>query len=201
MTPTNRLLGISTFLACLCGCGSAGAPPPPPNYFPQPGASTGTLLNIGDTFPELHTVDLDGNQIVLGPDVLGERATLIVFWSTWCGHCMNELPHEIALSRQYAESGLRVIGVNADPTPEIAQQAVRELDIPWLNLFEGPEQTISDQLEIPFWPTLYLLDADGTVISATPYLRGTGAETLADGTTREISVLDWTLEEFLSREE
>ena len=51
------------------------------------------------------------------------------------------------------------------------------------------------------WPTLYLLDADGRIISASPWLRGTGAEAFPDGTTREVNVLDWTLEEVLAEQD
>lgn len=199
MIPTPLMCCAVALTAFACGCGSSAAPPAPPaaNYLPQPGSATGTTLKVGDPFPELRTIDLDGNELVLGPELLGERATLIVFWSTWCGYCMQELPHEIALSREYAPAGLRVLGVNADDTPDVARQAVQEHGIPWLNVFEGPERTISDELGISFWPTLFLLDADGRIISATPYLRGTAIETLADGTTREVNVLDWTLEDAL----
>ena len=184
----------------VCGCGSGTAPPaaPKPSWLPPAGTQTQTSLKIGDKFPVLNTVDLDGNEVVLGPDMLGERATLIVFWSTWCEFCMTELPHEIELSEQYADSGLRVIGVNADDTPEIARDAAREYGIPWLNVYEGPDRTISEELDISFWPTLYLLDADGTIISSTRSLRGIGAETLPDGTARQVNMLDRTLEEVLS---
>ncbi|MCZ6855312.1 MAG: redoxin domain-containing protein, partial [Gammaproteobacteria bacterium] len=171
--------------------------PSRPSFLPRPGANTGTSLKIGDKFPVLNTVGLDGKKLVLGPDMLGDRATLIVFWSTWCEFCMMELPHEIELSKRYAELGLRVIGVNADTTPETARDAVRKYGIPWLNVFEGPKKTISTQLGISVWPTLYLLDAKGTILSSSPNLRGIGAEILPDGSTQQVNILDRTLEEIL----
>ena len=81
-------------------------------------------MRIGDTFPELTARDLEGNPVTLDAGMRGERYTLLVFWSTWCGFCMLELPHEIELSRQYEPLGLRVIGINADETAEEARRAV-----------------------------------------------------------------------------
>jgi thiol-disulfide isomerase/thioredoxin len=157
----------------------------------------GTSLKIGDKFPVLNSVGLDGEKVVLGPKILGDRATLVVFWSTGCVFCMQELPHQIQLSKQYSKLGLRVIGVNSDTTAETARDAVRKNGIPWLNLFEGPKKTISTRLGITGLPTLYLLDAKGTIISSSPNLRGIGAEILPDGSTQQVNILDRTLEEIL----
>ena len=160
---------------------------------PTRGASTNSSLNIGDPFPSIETVDLDGNPILISSDYFGEKATLIVFWSTWCGYCMRELPHEIEMANKYADAGLRVLGFNGDESPEIASKAVEALSIPWLNCYDGEDTTVSAQLGISSWPTLYLLDADGVVISSTPYLRAIGVEQ-----NDQVLALDWTLKQVLA---
>lgn len=182
------------------GCSKTAAPPPAPGpvfKLPSAGASTDTLLRIGDSFPEIQTVDLDGNAVTFDKQLLGDRYTLIVFWSTWCGFCMQELPHEIELAKQYERAGLRVIGVNADDTTTIAKAAVKENEVPWLNVFEGPDKTISNELGISQWPALLLLGPDGKVISASQQLRSIAAETLPDGSVRPVNGLDWTIKELL----
>jgi thiol-disulfide isomerase/thioredoxin len=164
---------------------------------PAAGDSTDTLLRIGDPFPRLQAVDLDGNAVTLDKQVLGDRYTLIVFWSTWCGFCMQDLPHEVELANKYERFGLRVIGVNADETRAIASAAAKEYEIPWLNLFEGPDMTISNQLGIKQWPALLLLDSDGKVVITSPELRSISVETLPDGSDRQIDGLEWALRELL----
>lgn len=164
---------------------------------PGPGDATNTRLRIGDTFPQLQAVDLDGNAVTLDEKVLGKRYTLLVFWSTWCGFCMLELPHEVELAKKYEQQGLRVIGVNADETSDIAKAAAKQYDLPWLNLYEGPDKTISNELEIKQWPTLILLDSAGKVVMATPELRAISVETSADGEDRQIDALEWALRELL----
>lgn len=165
---------------------------------PATGDSTTTVLQIGDEFPRLQATDLDGNAVTFDPSLLGERYTLIVFWSTWCGFCMRELPHEIELARQYEPKGLRVIGVNGDETTEVAKKAVEKHQVPWLNLFDGPERTLSEPLGIQRWPELLLLDANGKVRMTSHELRAISVETLPDGTDHQIDGLEWALRELLN---
>lgn len=164
---------------------------------PPAGDSTDTVLRIGDKIPEMQTVDLDGNAVAFDETMLGQRCTLIVFWSTWCGFCMQELPHEVELAKRYEPAGLRVVGINADATAEIATAAAQEHGVPWLNLFEGPDKSISTRLGIHGWPTLILLGPDGTVVMTSPQLRAEAVETLPDGSVRTVRGLDWALEELL----
>ncbi|MBX9791604.1 MAG: TlpA family protein disulfide reductase [Pirellulales bacterium] len=188
---------VMLFLAGSGGCGRKSPQYIPPHHMPAAGTQTEIALAIGDSFPQLKAVDVDDNEFVMGPDQYGSKATLIVFWSTWCGFCMQELPHEVELSQQYADAGLRVIGINGDRTPEIAKRAIAEHQVPWTVLYEGRELTISRQLGISSWPTLILLDHEGKVLNACPWLRSHGIEVLPDGTRRQVSALDWTLAKVL----
>lgn len=182
------------------GCSTTAAPSlaaSPGFAMPAAGDATDTRLRIGDAFPELQAVDLDCNAVTLNKELLGERYTLLVFWSTWCGFCMLELPHEVELAKKYEPQGLRVISVNADDTPEIAKAAVSKLGVPWLNLFEGSDHPISNELGIKQWPALLLLDADGKVVSTSSELRKISVETSADGEDQQINGLEWALRKLL----
>jgi thiol-disulfide isomerase/thioredoxin len=200
--PVRASVGLACYiaLAACIGCSKTSVPPPAPGpvfMMPSVGDPTDTSLRIGDDFPELRAVDLDGNAVHLDKRLLGERCTLIVFWSTWCGHCMKELPHEVQLAKQYEKAGLRVIGVNADDTTKIAKAAATDNRVPWLNVFEGPEKTISNKLGVKEWPVILLLGPDGKVIAATKQLRSIAAELLPDGSVRTVNGLDWILKELL----
>src|SRR5262245_2760458 len=99
MSAMVRFLGFSMVLAIglvSSGC-STSSPLPlaaePGFVMPTVGDATDTVLRIGDAFPKLQAIDLDGNAVTLDQQLWGDRFTLIIFWSTWCGFCMQELPH------------------------------------------------------------------------------------------------------------
>ena len=196
---TQHLVTFLCLAACT-GCSRSPAPIPvsPPFKLPSVGEATGTVLRIGDPFPEIQTVDLDGNPIEFKEQLRHGGYTLVVFWSTTCRFCMQEMPREVELAKLYDPLGLRVIGVNSDETTEIAKAAVEENDVPWLNVFEGPEYAIAGQLGIEIWPTLFLLDREGKVVVTSPLLRATAAEVMSDGSARSVHGLDWALESLLN---
>jgi thiol-disulfide isomerase/thioredoxin len=42
------------------------------------------------------------------------RVVLVDFWATWCGPCLELLPHALDIQRRFAERGLTVITVSLD---------------------------------------------------------------------------------------
>jgi len=163
-------------------------------HLPRAGSDTGSNLKIGDRFPEIESVDLNGNPVTLDADLLGERYTLIVFWSTWCSWCMHDLPYEIELANEFKNEGLRVIGINSDATIKAGKQAALQHKVPFMNLYDGKEKTISSMLRVSGWPQLFLLDADGVVISSSKQLRRHGFMFVnKDGDSRNVHHLDFTL--------
>ncbi len=194
------IIAISLLIASSLGIYAFSLPGGEPFALPLKGSATDGKLNIGEPFPIIKGKDLDGREFVLGPGEYGDRATLIIFWSTWCGFCMDDMPHEIELTKKYASDGLRVIGVNGDSSEEVASKAVIKHGNPWRNLYEGSEQTISKQLGIKGWPALYLLDEEGKIVSETRYLRTGTFQSLGFGKKREVYGLDWTLERLLQRD-
>lgn len=66
---------------------------------------------MGDRLPDFTLRTFAGNEISLA-DLQG-RPTFLVFWNTWCGVCLRELPEIDRLAKKYGPLGLTVLAVNS----------------------------------------------------------------------------------------
>ena len=64
----------------------------------------------GKMAPDFTLTDIDGKQHKLS-DYRGRNAVLI-FWATWCGPCLMEIPHLIALRNIVDESKLAMLAIS-----------------------------------------------------------------------------------------
>ena len=42
------------------------------------------------------------------------KLTMVNYWATWCGPCVSEIPDLIKISKDYADKGFALVGVNVD---------------------------------------------------------------------------------------
>jgi thiol-disulfide isomerase/thioredoxin len=121
-------------------------------------------LAIGKLAPEIAGIDTDGRPLKL-TDYRG-KIVVLVFWASWCGPCMEQLPHEVALAQRLAGRPFTILGVNMDRTLAAAQAAIIEQRIPWSNVCDmiankpGP---IMARYHIQSIPAIYVLDGKGII--------------------------------------
>ncbi len=129
------------------------------------------LFNLGKAIERgIEVQTLDGKRVKLAQLVGKNRPVLIDFWATWCGPCRQEIPHLLALAKQYRGQGLTVIGLTIeDPNTDLAavrdyakrlginyQIAFASLDT--FRFFNGTQQP-----RAPI-PQTYVFAADGRLI-------------------------------------
>ena len=64
-------------------------------------------------FPSFVGKDLDGNDVTSDELFSGSAVTVVNFWFTTCGPCVGELGELEALSKELAEKGGSLIGINS----------------------------------------------------------------------------------------
>lgn len=79
------------------------------------------LYEPADSVGSFSTVDLQDNPVT--QQVFSEaKLTMVNVWTTWCGPCIEELPHLAELSHEMADSGVQIIGVLYDALDDIARK-------------------------------------------------------------------------------
>ncbi len=121
-------------------------------------------LGIGKSAPEIEGEDLDGASFKLS-DYRG-KVVLLSFWASWCGPCLNLLPHERELVERYAERPFALIGVNCDGDKNSLKSWLAQHPIPWRSFWageKGPGGPIPRAWNVTGWPTVYLVDHAGII--------------------------------------
>lgn len=86
--------------------------------------------------------------------------TLAVFWASWCGSCLSEIPHIKALHKQYP--GLQIVGVNVNQESEDGLAIQKKYQLPYSSIAD-PELELADKYKVRGTPGLLLLTEDGRV--------------------------------------
>jgi hypothetical protein len=75
-------------------------------------------------------------------------------------------PHERSLVKQLSEKPFALIGVNSDGDLDEIRGIVKEKNITWRSFWNGLDGTrgpISTKWNVSAWPTIYVMDAKGTI--------------------------------------
>lgn len=128
-------------------------------------------LSEGQVAPEIEGEDLDGVKFKLS-DYRG-KVVLLVFWASWCGPCIRDIPHEKELVKRFNDRPFVLIGVNGDRVKARAAETVETHGIPWRSFSDEGQASgtpISVAWNVGGWPTIYVLDHEGVIRHR--YLRG-----------------------------
>jgi RNA polymerase sigma factor (sigma-70 family) len=120
-------------------------------------------LVIGKPAPEINGVDFNGKPLKLS-DYRG-KVVALVFWGSWCGPCMREVPHERELAERYKDRPFALLGVNCDGDKQAAVKAMADERITWPNWHDGEpgEGPIVKRYHIRGYPTIMVLDGNGII--------------------------------------
>jgi thiol-disulfide isomerase/thioredoxin len=86
-----------------------------PQAAPQP---AGPSLSIGDKAPALDIAHWVRGEKMDGFE--SGKTTVVEFWATWCGPCKASMPHLTELQKQYADRGVRIVGISDEELEKVS---------------------------------------------------------------------------------
>lgn len=119
--------------------------------------------NIAETpvFGTFSATDLNGNPV--DESVFAEnKLTMVNIWATFCGPCINEMPHLGEIANEYADKGVGIVGIVIDVSDTTGAKNDKLLK----EAIEIVEQTKADYLHIV--PSPEMFDAKLNAVYSVP---------------------------------
>jgi thiol-disulfide isomerase/thioredoxin len=139
---------------------------------------------------DFSTTDLDGNAA--DESIFAEyKLTMVNIWATFCGPCISEMPELGELASEYADKGMRVVGLVTDVMDsegaldeaqlQLARDIVSETGADYLHIVPG-EGLYGLLSQVSGVPTTLFVDSQGKQVG-TAYVGANdldGWKTIAD---------------------
>ncbi len=122
-------------------------------------------IAIGQSAPEFEIPDTKGQLVKLSG--IDAEYTLLIFWSSECGHCTQMLPKAKALYDAQKPKRYEIVAVSIDTSRAEWMQVVNEEKLNWINASElkGFDGKSADLYNIYATPTMFLLDRDKKIVA------------------------------------
>ncbi len=92
-------------------------------------------LVVGKPAPAIDGTAMDGRPLKLS-DYRG-KVVLLVFWGTWCGPCMREVPHEREMAERNKGKPFALLGIDCDSDVAASLKVMKDQGITWPNWNDG----------------------------------------------------------------
>ena len=126
-------------------------------------------LAVGKLAPEIKGVDVHAKPLALS-EYRG-KVVALVFWGTWCGPCMRQIPREKALVERMKGRPFAMLGVDVRDEAAVARKVMEAQGITWPNWHDGEagDGPIAKLYHVRGYPTVFVLDAQGKIRSKKAY--------------------------------
>lgn len=122
-------------------------------------------------FPSFVGKDLDGNDVTSDELFSGSAVTVVNFWFTTCGPCVGELGELEALSKELAEKGGSLIGINSftldgdEAAISDAKDVLMKKGATYQNVyFDSNSEAGKFATNLLAYPTTYVVDRKGNIV-------------------------------------
>ncbi|MDP4282267.1 MAG: redoxin domain-containing protein [Bacteroidota bacterium] len=122
-------------------------------------------IAIGKQAPDFDLTDNKGKHIKLSAS--NSEYTLVVFWSSECGHCAEMLPKVKKLYEGQKHKRFEIIAVSIDTSRTEWTGFLKQEKLNWINVcdFKGFAGPATEEYNIYATPTMFLLDRNKKILA------------------------------------
>lgn len=110
--------------------------------------------------------DINGNPVAVTDVFAKHKITILDFWASWCGPCRKEMPNLVKLYGRFGKAGLGIIGISLDEDREMWQDAVKTMNMSWVQLsdLQGWDNSAAQMYGIQSIPFTIIVDNKGHIL-------------------------------------
>ena len=122
-------------------------------------------LAIGKIAPDIVLPDLDGRMVSLSD--VKKPFKLVLFWASWCPHCMEILPKLNRWYNQQTNKQVEIYSISLDFNREELSRALIEQPVSWpvFSEYKGWKTTAAIDYNVYATPTMFLLDRNRKILA------------------------------------
>ena len=101
-------------------------------------------------------------------DIVNENIGHVVyldFWASWCTPCRRSFPWMNEMQKKYGDKNFRVVSVNVDSDPKLAQEFLAKIPADFSVLYD-PNGNLASEMKLKGMPSSFIINAKGIVVSA-----------------------------------
>lgn len=120
--------------------------------------------SVGDVIAPFQLAN-ESNNILSFSKPLKNKYTLIDFWASWCGPCLQEMPYLKAAYSKYHDAGFDIVGISLDNDRAKWLNKLKTENYPWVQLIDKSKDSVAKRYGIEQIPFNMLVDENLKIVA------------------------------------